>query len=71
VEKTAPPPHRIPARFGRDVVKAPLSLRKAREAVDAVAAGGQAEEAAVAAARARSDAGQVLKAGRPIAQPKH
>lgn len=45
-----------------EVVKAVLNLRKAREAVTAVAGGVQAYEAAVSAARARFDAGQLLKA---------
>ena len=49
-------------QLGRDVVKAYLSIRKAREAVGAVEAGVKAYEAAVAAARARFDAGQMLKA---------
>jgi outer membrane protein TolC len=44
------------------VVKAALDLQKAREAVGAVAGGVKAYEAAVAAARARFDAGQLLKA---------
>ncbi len=45
-----------------EVVKAALNLKKAREAVEAVAGGVKAYEAAVAAARLRFDAGQVLKA---------
>ncbi|MBI5382429.1 MAG: TolC family protein [Opitutae bacterium] len=45
-----------------EVVQAYLNIRKAREAVDAVAAGVRAYEAAVDAARARFDAGQMLKA---------
>jgi outer membrane protein TolC len=45
-----------------EVVKAVLNLRKAREAAIAVAGGVQAYEAAVSAARARFDAGQLLKA---------
>lgn len=49
-------------QLGRDVVKAYLSIRKAREAVGAIEAGVKAYEAAVAAARARFDAGQMLKA---------
>ena len=48
-------------QLGRDVVKAYLSIRKAREAVGAIEAGVKAYEAAVAAARARFDAGQMLK----------
>jgi outer membrane protein len=48
-------------QLGRDVVKAYLSIRKAREAVGAVEGGVKAYEAAVAAARARFDAGQMLK----------
>jgi outer membrane protein TolC len=44
------------------VVKATLDLRKAREAVIAVEGGVRAYEAAVAVARARFDAGQLLKA---------
>ena len=49
-------------QLGRDVVKAFLSIRKAREALGAVEAGVKAYEAAVRAARARFDAGQMLKA---------
>jgi outer membrane protein len=45
-----------------EVVKAVLNLRKAREAVVAVEGGVRAYEAAVAVARARFDAGQMLKA---------
>ena len=45
-----------------EVVKATLNLRKAREAVGAVEGGVRAYEAAVHAARARFDAGQLLKA---------
>jgi outer membrane protein len=45
-----------------EVVKAVLNLRKAREAVTAVAGGVHAYEAAVTAAQARFDAGQLLKA---------
>lgn len=45
-----------------EVVKVTLDLRKAREAVAAVEAGVKAYEAAVAVARARYDAGQLLKA---------
>jgi outer membrane protein TolC len=48
-------------QLGRDVVKAYLGIRNAREAVDAIAAGVKAYEAAVTAARARFDAGQMLK----------
>ncbi len=44
------------------VVKAYLDIRKAREAVRALDAGAKAYEAAVAVARARFDAGQMLKA---------
>lgn len=44
------------------VVAAALHLRKAREAVAAVESGVKAYEAAVAVARARFDAGQMLKA---------
>jgi outer membrane protein TolC len=44
------------------VVKAALDLQKAREAIGAVTSGVKAYEAAVAAARARFDAGQLLKA---------
>jgi outer membrane protein TolC len=43
------------------VVKATLDVRKAREAVGAVEAGVKAYEAAVTVARARFDAGQLLK----------
>ena len=49
-------------QLGRDVVKAYLSIRKVREAVGAIEAGVKAYEAAVKAARARFDAGQMLKA---------
>lgn len=49
-------------QLATEVVRAVLNLRKAREAVTAVAGGVQAYEAAVAAARARFDAGQILKA---------
>lgn len=45
-----------------EVVRAALNLRKAREAVLAVEGGVRAYEAAVAVARARFEAGQVLKA---------
>ena len=44
------------------VVKAALNLQKAREAVVAIDGGVRAYEAAVAAAQARFDAGQLLKA---------
>jgi outer membrane protein TolC len=49
-------------QLGAEVVKAYLNIRKAREAVAAVAAGVKAYEAGVAAARARFEAGQMLKA---------
>ena len=49
-------------RLAAEVVRAALNLRKAREAVTAVEGGVKAYEAAVAAARARFDAGQLLKA---------
>ncbi len=45
-----------------EVVKSALNLRKAREAEAAVAAGVKAYEASVNVARARFDAGQMLKA---------
>jgi len=45
-----------------EVVKATLNLRKAREAVGAVEGGVRAYDAAVSVARARFDAGQLLKA---------
>jgi len=45
-----------------EVVRAALNLRKAREAVTALEGGVRAYEAAVAAAQARFDAGQLLKA---------
>jgi outer membrane protein TolC len=45
-----------------EVVKATLNLHKAREAVSAVEGGVRAYEAAVHAAQARFDAGQMLKA---------
>jgi outer membrane protein TolC len=49
-------------QLGAEVVRAYLSIRKAREAVAAVEAGVKAYEAGVAAARARFEAGQMLKA---------
>lgn len=49
-------------RLAAEVVRAVLNLRKAREAVTAVEGGVRAYEAAVAAARARFEAGQLLKA---------
>jgi outer membrane protein len=49
-------------RLVTEVVRAALNLRKAREAVAAVAGGVRAYEAAVGVARARFDAGQLLKA---------
>ncbi|MBI5768433.1 MAG: TolC family protein [Verrucomicrobia bacterium] len=49
-------------QLATEVVRAALNLRKAREAVTAVEGGVRAYEAAVAAARARFDAGQLLKA---------
>jgi len=49
-------------RLVAEVVRAALNLRKAREAVGAVEAGVRSYEAAVAVARARYDAGQLLKA---------
>ncbi|HVU24934.1 MAG TPA: TolC family protein [Opitutus sp.] len=49
-------------QLAAQVVKTALDLRKAREAVTAVAAGVKAYEAAVAVAQARFDAGQMLKA---------
>jgi len=49
-------------QLGAEVVKAYLNIRKAREAVAAVEAGVKAYEAGVAAARARFEAGQMLKA---------
>ncbi len=49
-------------QLATEVVKAVLNLRKAREAVTAVAGGVQAYEAAVTAAQARFAAGQLLKA---------
>ncbi|MBI2497122.1 MAG: TolC family protein [Opitutae bacterium] len=49
-------------QLATEVVKAVLNLRKAREAVIAVAGGVQAYEAAVSAAQARFEAGQLLKA---------
>lgn len=45
-----------------EVVKAALNLHKAREAVGALEAGVKAYEAALETARARSEAGQLLKA---------
>jgi outer membrane protein TolC len=49
-------------QLGAEVVKTYLNIRKAREAVAAVEAGVKAYEAGVAAARARYEAGQMLKA---------
>jgi len=49
-------------QLATEVVKAVLNLRKAREAVTAVAGGVQAFAAAVTAAQARFEAGQLLKA---------
>ena len=49
-------------RLVAEVVRAALNLRKARESVGAVEAGVRSYEAAVAVARARYDAGQLLKA---------
>ncbi len=49
-------------QLATEVVRAALNLRKAREAVLAVEGGVRAYEAAVAVARARFDAGQMLKA---------
>lgn len=49
-------------QLATEVVKATLNLRKAREAVTAVEGGVRAYAAAVAAAQARFDAGQLLKA---------
>lgn len=49
-------------QLAAEVVKAALNLRKAREAVIAVQGGVRAYEAAVNAAQARFDAGQLLKA---------
>jgi len=49
-------------RLVAEVVRAALDLRKAREAVSAVEGGVRAYVAAVAVARARFDAGQLLKA---------
>ena len=49
-------------RLAAEVVRAALNLRKAREAVVAVEGGVRAYEAAVAVARARFEAGQLLKA---------
>lgn len=49
-------------RLATEALKALLHLRKARAAVDAVAGGVRAYEAAVANARWRFDAGQMLKA---------
>jgi outer membrane protein TolC len=53
--------HTAQQSLATEVVKAALNLRKAREAVTAVEAGVRAYEAAVAVARARFDAGQMLK----------
>lgn len=48
-------------QLATEVVRAALGLRKAREAVIAIEGGAKAYEAAVAVARARFDAGQLLK----------
>ncbi len=48
-------------QLGAEVVRAYLNIRKAREAVTAVEAGVKAYEAAVSVARARFEAGQLLK----------
>ena len=52
----------IQNQLGAEVIKAYLNIRKAREAVAAVEAGVKAYDAGVAAARARFEAGQMLKA---------
>ena len=49
-------------RLAAEVVRAALNLRKAREAVAAVESGVRAYEAGVAVARARFEAGQLLRA---------
>jgi outer membrane protein TolC len=49
-------------QLGAEVVKAYLNIRKTREAVAAIEAGVKAYEASVAAANARYEAGQMLKA---------
>ncbi len=49
-------------QLATEAIKALLNLRKAREAVSALAAGVRAYEAALGNARLRFDAGQVLKA---------
>ncbi len=49
-------------QLAAEAIKALLNLRKAREAVSAIEAGVRAYEAALANARLRFDAGQVLKA---------
>lgn len=49
-------------QLATEVVRAALNLRKAREAVIAIEGGVKAFDAAVAVARARFDAGQMLKA---------
>ena len=49
-------------QLATEVVKAALNLRKSREAVTAIEGGVRAYDAAVAVARARFDAGQMLKA---------
>lgn len=49
-------------QLGAEVVKSYLNIRKAREGVAALEAGVKAYEAGIAVARARFEAGQVLKA---------
>ena len=49
-------------QLAADVVKAVLNIRKSREAVEAMGSAVRAYEEAVAVARARFDAGQLLKA---------
>jgi outer membrane protein TolC len=52
----------VQSLLAAEVVKTALNVRKAREAVTAVEAGVRAYEAAVAVARARLEAGQMLRA---------
>jgi outer membrane protein TolC len=54
--------HATQNQLGAEVVKTYLNIRKAREAVSAFEAGAKAYEAGVAMARARFEAGQMLKA---------
>lgn len=58
-------------RLATEAIKALLNLRKAREAVTAIEAGVRAYDAALANARLRFEAGQVLKADLLSLEVKH